>query len=94
MKKKTKLTSFIVNSQSEGDRLYLRMNADGDVVRHPILIETVWGEESSASANTLKVHIHNLREKLRDTTDNRGIIKTWPGLGYSLEIQTFSGVEY
>ncbi len=43
--------------------------------------DVVWGEASQARSRTVDVHITNLRSKI-----GRGYIKTYKGVGYSLEI--------
>ncbi len=60
-------------------------------MRHPnqvfsseAIIARVWQSESEASADTVKVYINRLRNKLGENLDAE--IKTVYGVGYKLEI--------
>lgn len=61
--------------------LYL-IKHKGHIINRMQLIDRVWDNEIDAFSNTIEVHIRSLRKKLRDT--KRSIIKTIPGLGYSM----------
>lgn len=62
---------------------HLMKNA-GQVVTHARLAEAVWGTDYPDAADSLKVHIRRLREKVEaDPSDPRFII-TKPGVGYLL----------
>ena len=56
----------------------------GRVISRERLYETVWGEDSYVSDNTIMVHIHHLREKLEENLDSPSYIITVKGLGYKL----------
>lgn len=58
----------------------------GSVVDVKSLYEGVWGEQYLPSAaNTIMVHILNLRKKIEEDTNNPKYIKTVWGKGYKLE---------
>jgi DNA-binding response OmpR family regulator len=59
---------------------YLVKNA-GRVVSHEELLEHVWDEEANLFTQTIKVHINNLRNKLK-TLGKEDIIRTIKGKGY------------
>jgi two-component system KDP operon response regulator KdpE len=74
---------------TESEILYILMKESGKVVRHATLAEAIWGNEAENAANSLKVHIHHLRDKLKECNQNAEEdhnIQTWTGLGYSLDI--------
>jgi len=61
--------------------LYLTKHK-GHIINRMQLIDRIWDNEIDAFSNTIEVHIRSLRKKLRDT--KRTLIKTIPGLGYSI----------
>lgn len=62
---------------------HLLKNA-GQVVNHSSLAQAVWGEDYPGAADALKVYIRRLREKLEANPSNPQLIRTKPGLGYTL----------
>ena len=67
-------------------RLLCQLAANsGRTISQRTLVERVWGEEYLDTPNLLKVHIHRLRRKLGDASENPQIIVTVPGRGYRLK---------
>jgi len=63
--------------------LYYLVNNAGHVMSHNSLVSKVWGdEEVDIGGESLKVHIHYLRQKLGDNPHNPARIITVPGFGY------------
>jgi DNA-binding response OmpR family regulator len=60
------------------------MRRPGEVVSQEEIIEHVWDEEVNLFTASVRVHIHSLRRKLGDTTDNPRYIETIIGQGYLL----------
>lgn len=58
----------------------------GQTLSQKALIERVWGEEFLDTSNIIKVHIHRLRRKLGDISENPQIILTVPGRGYRFKV--------
>lgn len=58
----------------------------GQTLSQRVLIQRVWGEDYLDTPNLLKVHIHRLRRKLRDTPEDGRIIVTVPGRGYRFKV--------
>lgn len=57
----------------------------GEVVSAEDLFHGVWGEEYyTKNNNTITVHIRHLREKMGDSFENPGYIKTVWGVGYKM----------
>jgi len=50
----------------------------------------VWGEDYTGALETLRVHIHGLRNKLKEHLASPRIIRTKPGVGYSLTLPDLS----
>lgn len=61
----------------------LAINA-GKVVAHSSLAKKVWGEYYPGAADSLKVYIRRLREKLEDDPSQPQLILTKPSIGYFL----------
>jgi len=62
---------------------HLMRNA-GRVVTHSSLAEAVWGDDYPGSADSLKVHIRRLREKIEEDPSHPALILTRTGVGYFL----------
>jgi len=62
---------------------HLMRNA-GRVVTHSSLAEAVWGDDYPGSADSLKVHIRRLREKIEEDPGRPAFILTRTGVGYFL----------
>ena len=56
----------------------------GRVVTHSSLAEAVWGDDYPEAADSLKVHIRHLREKIETDPSNPQLILTKIGVGYFL----------
>jgi len=57
----------------------------GKVVTHKQLLRAVWGPNAENQSQYLRVYITHLRKKI-ETTPDRKLIKTEPGIGYRLMI--------
>ncbi len=62
---------------------HLMENA-GRVVTHSSLTEAVWGDDYLGAADSLKVHIRRLREKIEADPSHPQLILTRTGIGYFL----------
>jgi two-component system, OmpR family, response regulator VicR len=62
---------------------HLMRNA-GHVVTHSSLAEAVWGNDYPGAADSLKVHIRRLREKIETNPSQPKFILTKAGVGYFL----------
>jgi two-component system response regulator VicR len=62
---------------------HLMRNA-GRIVTHSSLAEAVWGDDYPGSADSLKVHIRRLREKIEEDPGRPALILTRTGVGYFL----------
>ncbi len=60
---------------------HLMRNA-GHVVTHSSIAEAVWGDDYPGAADSLKVHIRRLREKIEADPSHPELIITKPGIGY------------
>ncbi len=58
------------------------MKNGGHAVTHASLAEAVWGDDYPGAADSLKVHIRRLREKVEDNPSNPRLILTRTGIGY------------
>jgi len=56
----------------------------GHVVTYASLAEAVWGGDYPDAANSLKVYIRRLREKIEDDPGDPKLILTTSGIGYAL----------
>jgi two-component system KDP operon response regulator KdpE len=63
----------------------LARNADL-VVTQKMILQEVWGPEWTEDAQTLRVHVSNLRKKLGRSTDGLQYIVTEPGVGFRLTV--------
>ena len=55
---------------------------DGRVVERSLLLESVWGETATSSANSLEVLVARLRQKL-----GADVLRTLRGEGYALGVE-------
>ena len=60
---------------------HLMRNA-GHVITHSSIAEAVWGDDYPGAADSLKVHIRRLREKIEENPSRPIFITTKPGVGY------------
>ena len=72
--------------------LYLFSKNAGRILTHRTLIERVWGQDTLATANHLKVNISRLRTKLR-TPEQGSMIVGVRGVGYRLDVPPSLAVE-
>ncbi len=70
-------------TQREFDMLELFMAHPRQVFSREVILNRVWGYDYLGDTNVIDVHIRHLREKLDD--DNRDLIRSVRGVGYSLE---------
>ncbi len=71
-------------TRTEGKIFYHLMKNAGHVTTHSRLAEAVWGEDYPGIADSLKVHIRRLREKIELDPSHPRLILTKAGVGYSL----------
>jgi two-component system KDP operon response regulator KdpE len=69
---------------TEARILHSLMKSAGYVVTHARLAEAVWGTDYTGAADSLKVYIHRLREKLETDPSNPKLILSKPNVGYFL----------
>ena len=62
---------------------FLARNA-GLVVTQRMILERVWGPEWAEDAQTLRVHVSNLRKKIEPRPGGPRYIITEPGVGFRL----------
>lgn len=60
---------------------HLMRNA-GHVVTHSSIAEAVWGDDYPGAADSIKVHIRRLREKIEEKPSEPSFIITKAGIGY------------
>lgn len=76
----------ITLTRTEGHILHHLIKRAGKIVTHSSLAETVWGIDYPGAADSLKVHIRRLREKLEADPSHPQLILTKAGTGYFLAI--------
>ena len=69
-------------TRKEYDLLRLLTRNAGKVLTHDFLLREVWGPAQADQAQYLRVHIGNLRQKLKDDPAKPRFILTEPGVGY------------
>ncbi len=69
---------------TEARILYQLMKNAGQVVTHSSLAEALWGSDYPGAADSLKVYISRLREKLETDSSEPKLILTRPGVGYQI----------
>jgi len=69
-------------TRTEGQILRHLMESAGRVVAYSSLSERVWGEDYPGAADSLKVYIRRLREKLETDPSNPKLILTKASIGY------------
>ncbi len=74
----------IVLTVTESHILGHLMKNAGRVVTHSSLAEAVWGDDYPGVADSLKVHIRRLREKIEADPSHPQLILTRTGVGYFL----------
>ncbi len=76
--------SIIKLTTTEGKMLYCLAQNSGKPVSHNDLSMSIWGEVPQDAANSIRVHMRNLRQKL-GTVDMQSAIATKSGTGYFLK---------
>ncbi len=66
--------------KKEFDLLYKMLSYPGEIFTKTQLLESIWGNDSESSEDTIKTHISRLRNKFADCKDFS--IETLRGLGY------------
>ena len=69
---------------TEGKMLYLLAQNRGKAVSHDAISNSIWGERIPDAANSIRVHMRNLRQKLKKI-DMGDIIATRSGAGYLMK---------
>jgi two-component system KDP operon response regulator KdpE len=75
-------------TRTEGVIIHHLMRTPGQVATHSSLAEVIWGTDYPDAANSLKVYIRRLREKLEADPSQPQLILTKPGIGYFLAKQS------
>jgi len=71
------------------DLLYHLMGHPGQIFSPARLLDEVWDYPSDAgSPDLVRVHIKNLRERVEDNPREPGFIRTVPGYGYTVNIES------
>jgi two-component system KDP operon response regulator KdpE len=74
----------ITLTQAEARILYRLMESNGEVVTVSQLAKAIWGNNSADAADSIKVYIHRLRQKIEDNVQNPRLILNKPNIGYFL----------
>ncbi|MCG3203609.1 MAG: KDP operon transcriptional regulatory protein KdpE [Elusimicrobia bacterium] len=78
-KKETHLTP------KQYDLLAVLVRHVGRVVSQKMLIKEVWGDDATATPETARIFVHQLRQKIEPDPVRPKCLKTEPGVGYRLE---------
>ena len=74
-------------SGREHSLLTLLAQSAGGVVTHRQIIERVWGPDTKADTQFVRVLVGQLRQKLEQDPSRPQIVRTEPGLGYRLRAE-------
>jgi two-component system KDP operon response regulator KdpE len=74
-------------SGREHSLLTLLAQSGGGVVTHRQIIERVWGPDTKADTQFVRVLVGQLRQKLEEDPSRPKILRTEPGLGYRLRTE-------
>jgi len=77
-------TDEIQISRTEGIILGQLMRNAGTVVSYSDLSDLMWGVDFNGASDSIKVHIHHLRDKLEAKPGRPGLILNKQGVGYYL----------
>jgi len=77
----------INTTRTEGLIIQYLMRNEGRIVTHSSLAEAVWGTDYPDAAQSLKVYIRRIREKLETDPGQPQLILTKSGIGYFLAKQ-------
>lgn len=80
-------------TRTEGHILHHLLKNAGRVVTYAGLSEDVWGTDYPGAADSLKVHIRRLREKVEEDPSHPQLILTKSGVGYLLARQDRAPME-
>ncbi|MFQ6133637.1 MAG: response regulator transcription factor, partial [Armatimonadota bacterium] len=69
----------------EFDLLHLLARNEGRIMHRDVLMQNVWGYDSSIESRTLDVHIQRLRKKIEGGATPPRLIITVPSLGYKFQ---------
>jgi DNA-binding response OmpR family regulator len=71
-------------SRTEWDLLFYLAERAGKVVLSNEILGAVWGEGYASDSGMLRVFISRIRTKLDSEDSEQSVIRTYPGVGYSL----------
>ncbi|MGI2335686.1 MAG: response regulator transcription factor [Dehalogenimonas sp.] len=71
-------------TRTEGIVLSQLMRSVGHPVSHSVLAKALWGEEYPGAAESLKVYVRHLREKIEENPSDPKLLLTKIGAGYQL----------
>jgi DNA-binding response OmpR family regulator len=84
-----KHNKLIELTNREWDILMLLINSANSVVSREKIKEKIWGESNLFTIDhNLDVQIAHIRKKIEDNPKNPTIIRTVPGIGYKIEIES------
>ncbi len=72
-------------SPKQYDVLSVLVRNAGRVVSQKMLIKEVWGNDATATPETARIFVHQLRQKIEPDPVRPKCLKTEPGVGYRLE---------
>ena len=72
-------------TKSEGKIMSTLLGQRGNWVTREQLMMTLWNTDEFVTDATLSVHISRLRNKLKELTNGKDIIKTKKGVGYYID---------
>lgn len=64
--------------------LHYLLHRQGCAIRQEELLEHLWDSEANPFTSTVRIHINNLRRKLKDSPTLAPYIETVPGIGYRI----------
>lgn len=73
-------------TSTEYDLVSVLVKHAGKVVTHRMLLNTVWGPNSTEHVQYLRVYMGQIRKKLKTSEAQPEIISTEPGVGYRLVV--------
>ena len=74
----------ILLSRREHALLTLLARSPGGMATHREIIDQVWGPEANAEAQSVRVLVGQLRQKLEEDPSSPRVVRTEPGVGYRL----------
>lgn len=73
-------------TKTEWELLVQLGSTAGRVMLHGELLSRIWGPEFRDEAHYLRTWVSRLRAKIETNPERAGIITTFPGIGYRLEV--------